>query len=98
MEKEINKADIIARISEKTPFWGHDLVAKVVNLLLTQMVGTIAKGNRIEVRGFGTFNIHSFPERVGRNPKTGESVLVPEKRNVRFKPGRYLKVQVDSAK
>lgn len=98
MEKEINKVDIIARIAEKNPNWGHDVVAKGVNLILNQMVSTIVSGKRVEVRGFGSFNIHTFSERVARNPKTGESVLVPERRNVRFKPGRELRLDVDAAK
>tara|TARA_E500000331_G_scaffold107860_1_gene104754 strand:- start:1124 stop:1306 length:183 start_codon:yes stop_codon:yes gene_type:complete len=59
------------------------------------MISALSKGNRIEVRGFGTFAVNVRPERLGRNPKTGESVLVPEKKVLHFKCGKDLKKKLN---
>ncbi|MCP4042026.1 MAG: integration host factor subunit beta, partial [Gammaproteobacteria bacterium] len=52
-------------------------------------------GDRIEIRGFGSFSLHHHPARMGRNPKTGEPVSLPEKRVPHFKPGKELSAMVD---
>jgi integration host factor subunit beta len=59
------------------------------------MARTLADGHRIEIRGFGSFALSHRPSRVGRNPKSGEKVQVPEKRVPHFKPGKELRVRVD---
>tara|TARA_E500000178_G_C16473833_1_gene509972 strand:+ start:346 stop:528 length:183 start_codon:yes stop_codon:yes gene_type:complete len=59
------------------------------------MVSALSKGNRIEVRGFGTFAVNIRPERQGRNPKTGESVFVPEKKVLHFKCGKELRKKLN---
>jgi integration host factor subunit beta len=56
----------------------------------------LVKGQRIEIRGFGSFQINYRPPRTGRNPKSGEKVPVPEKFVPHFKPGRELRKRVDS--
>ena len=58
---------------------------------------TLSEGHRIEIRGFGSFSLSHRPPRVGRNPKSGERVLVPEKRVPHFKPGKELRERVDAA-
>ena len=55
----------------------------------------LATGERIEIRGFGSFSINHRPPRIGRNPRSGESVAVPEKRVPHFKPGKALREAVD---
>ena len=65
-----------------------------VRALLDFMVLSLAEGKRIEIRGFGSFAVNIRPARVGRNPKTGASVLVPEKRVPHFKCGKDLKLQL----
>ena len=59
------------------------------------MAQTLASGERIEIRGFGSFSLHYRPSRVGRNPKTGEPVSLPEKYVPHFKPGKELRDRVD---
>ena len=57
----------------------------------------LSTGKRIEIRGFGSFSLHKRPQRMGRNPKTGESVALAEKHVPHFKPGKELRDRVDSA-
>ena len=56
----------------------------------------LARGHRIEIRGFGSFSINRRPPRMGRNPRSGESVAIPEKRVPHFKPGKALREAVDA--
>ena len=66
-----------------------------VKTMLDAMSQTLATGNRIEIRGFGSFSINRRPPRLGRNPRSGESVQIPEKRVPHFKPGKALREAVD---
>jgi len=68
-----------------------------VRTLLDAMTRTLVEGRRIEIRGFGSFALSTRPPRTGRNPKSGEAVLVPEKRVPHFKPGKELRQRVDQA-
>ena len=80
---------------------GTQLVAKdvehSVKVLVDTMTRSLAKGQRIEIRGFGSFDLNHRPARVGRNPKTGDKVEVPEKYVPHFKPGKELRERVDQA-
>jgi len=69
--------------------------AKAVKTVLDAMSEALVKGHRIEIRGFGSFTINRRPPRVGRNPRSGESVQIPEKRVPHFKPGKALREAVD---
>src|SRR5690606_22780778 len=69
-----------------------------VKTILDAMAKTLASGNRIEIRGFGSFALSYRPPRIGRNPKSGEKVLVPEKRVPHFKPGKQLRERVDAGR
>lgn len=66
-----------------------------VKVLVDTMTRALAKGQRIEIRGFGSFDLNYRPPRKGRNPKTGESVEVPAKHVPHFKPGKELRERVD---
>jgi len=66
-----------------------------VKTILDAMNEALARGHRIEVRGFGSFSVNYRPPRQGRNPRTGDSVAIPEKRVPHFKPGKALRVAVD---
>lgn len=96
MSEGMTRSQLIARLAEKFP----QLVAKdaefAVRTILDAMSDTLAEGNRIEIRGFGSFALSHRPPRVGRNPKSGESVMVPEKRVPHFKPGKNLRERVDA--
>ncbi len=91
----MTKSELIARLAERYP----QLIAKdadfAVNTILDAMTQSLASGQRIEIRGFGSFALNTRPPRVGRNPKSGEKVLVPEKRVPHFKAGKELRERVD---
>ncbi|HMN82738.1 MAG TPA: integration host factor subunit beta [Burkholderiaceae bacterium] len=93
----MTKSELIARLAERYP----QLVAKdaefAVKTILDAMARALADGHRIEIRGFGSFALSYRPPRVGRNPKSGERVQVPEKRVPHFKPGKELRERVDAA-
>ena len=93
----MTKSDLIARLAERFP----QLVAKdadfEVKMILDAMSEALAKGDRIEIRGFGSFALNYRPPRVGRNPKSGDKVSVPEKWVPHFKAGKELRERVDSA-
>ena len=69
-----------------------------VNLLLGYLSDSLAKGERIEIRGFGSFSLHHHNPRNAHNPKTGEKVIAKEKSRVHFKPGKELRQRVDDSK
>ena len=91
----MTKSELIDRLAAHYP----QLVAKdaefAVRTILDAMARTLTEGRRIEIRGFGSFALSSRPPRVGRNPKSGEKVMVPEKRVPHFKPGKDLRERVD---
>ena len=93
----MTKSDLIARLAERLP----QLVAKdadfAVKMILDAMSEALAKGDRIEIRGFGSFSLNYRPPRVGRNPKSGDKVSVPEKWVPHFKAGKELRERVDIA-
>ena len=93
----MTKSDLIARLAERFP----QLVAKdadfAVKMILDAMSEALAKGDRIEIRGIGSFSLNYRPPRVGRNPKSGDKVSVPEKWVPHFKAGKELRERVDLA-
>ena len=94
----MTKSELIARLSERHPH----LVAKdaelAVKTILDAMASSLSSGQRIEIRGFGSFTLNYRPPRVGRNPKTGGKVNVPEKHVPHFKAGKELRERVDYTK
>ena len=74
-----------------------DVDAAVRNLV-EQMSDALARGGRIEIRGFGSFSLHYLPPRRGRNPKTGETLHLAGRHVPHFKPGRRLRDRVDGAR
>lgn len=90
----MNRSDLINRLAELHP----QLLAKdaelAVKTILDAMSGTLARGGRIEVRGFGSFGINYRPPRQGRNPKNGDQVQVPAKYVPHFKAGNELRERV----
>ncbi len=92
----MTKSELISELAAKQPQLDYRDVELAVKELLTQMSGALAAGQRIEVRGFGSFSLHYRPPRVGRNPKTGASVTVADKYVPHFKPGKELRERVNS--
>jgi integration host factor subunit beta len=91
----MTKSELITRLAGRYP----QLVAKdaelAVNAIFNAMSSALVGGQRIEIRGFGSFGANYRPPRTGRNPKTGEKVLVPEKHVPHFKAGKELRYRVD---
>lgn len=91
----MTKSELIERIAYKQDHLPAKDVEAAVKLVLEQMSEELAQGNRIEIRGFGSFSLHYRSPRVGRNPKTGESVELPGKYVPHFKPGKELRSRVN---
>lgn len=91
----MTKSELIARLAQRYPQLGAKDADDAVKTILEAMTKTLEEGHRIEIRGFGSFAINRRPPRVGRNPKSGEKVMVPEKRVPHFKAGKELRQQVD---
>lgn len=89
-------ADVFAEKNSDSNLQGKDIEYSV-KVLVDTMTRSLAKGQRIEIRGFGSFDLNDRPARIGRNPKTGERVEVPAKRVPHFKPGKELRERVDIA-
>jgi integration host factor subunit beta len=91
----MTKSELISQLAAKQPQLDYRDVELAVKELLAQMSSALASGERIEVRGFGSFSLHYRPPRIGRNPKTGASVAVSDKYVPHFKPGKELRERVD---
>jgi len=92
----ITRSELIDALVDKQPHLGARDVELAVKAVLEKMGQSFEEGNRIEIRGFGSFSLHYRPARIGRNPKTGESVEVEDKFSPHFKPGKELKERVDA--
>jgi integration host factor subunit beta len=90
----MNSTDLAIKLSEKENIPAKD-AKRIVDLLFGAMQEAFEKGERIEIRGFGTFAIRHYRNRRGRNPKTGQSVDVPPKKVPFFKVGKELKERVN---
>ena len=91
----MTKTDLIERVSMKTSILTKKQTEIVVNILFDSIKEALAAGDKIEIRGFGSFRIRSRRNREGRNPKTGQTVEVPDKKVPFFKAGKELKGLVD---
>lgn len=93
----MTKSELISLLAAKQPQLDYRDVELAVKELLEQMSVALSSGDRIEVRGFGSFSLHYRPPRTGRNPKTGASVQVPDKFVPHFKPGKELRERVNNS-
>ena len=91
----MNRSELIHSIAERLPEIPEQDVEQAIKALLEQLSSSLAEGNRCEIRGFGTFSIHTRSARVGCNLKTGQLVALPEKSTPHFKPGKLLKELVN---
>lgn len=92
---QMTKSELIEALVLRHPHLRSEDVDLGVKSLLEQMSTALAEGERIEIRGFGSFSLHYRPPRIGRNPKTGESVALPGKHVPHFKPGKELRERVN---
>lgn len=94
----MTRAELIQKLAEANPRLTLQDVDLAVRTILDTMSQTLARGGRIEIRGFGSFGLNHRPPRKGRNPKTGAAVHVPAKYTPHFKPGKELRERVDATK
>ncbi len=92
----MTKSELIDVLARRQPHLKADDVDMSVKALLEMMSTSMTQGERIEIRGFGSFSLHFRPPRIGRNPKTGDSVALPGKYVPHFKPGKELRDRVNS--
>lgn len=90
----MTKSELIELLAQRQAHLKGEDVDLAVKTLLEMMGSALASGERIEIRGFGSFSLHYRPPRVGRNPKTGASVALPAKHVPHFKPGKELRERV----
>lgn len=86
------KLDIINTVADKTGV-SKQKAEEVVESLFNAMKDSLAKGNRIELRGFGVFTVKSRKKGIGRNPRTGKEVPIPSGKTIRFKPGKEIQAK-----
>lgn len=91
----MTKSELIERLSQRQPQLPAKDADLAVNTILDAMTEALVAGSRIEIRGFGSFSLNERPSRIGRNPKSGEKVLVPAKKVPHFKAGKELRERVD---
>jgi integration host factor beta subunit len=86
----LTKRELVIQVASKLGLTQND-VAEVVQTMFDTITDTLVDGERLEIRNFGVFEVKARDSRVGRNPRTGEEVPIPEKRVASFKPGKVLK-------
>ena len=91
----MTRSDLVEELAARFAQLAHRDAETAVKTILDAMSDALVQGHRIEIRGFGSFSVNRRPPRMGRNPRSGESVAVPEKRVPHFKPGKALREAVD---
>ncbi|MDR2366298.1 MAG: integration host factor subunit beta [Zoogloeaceae bacterium] len=91
----MTKSELIERLAGRFPQLAAKDADDVVKMMLNVMSNALIVGTRIEIRGFGSFSLNYRPSRLGRNPKSGQQVVVPEKWVPHFKAGKELRERVD---
>lgn len=92
----MTKSELIERLSMRYPSLRAQDVEEAVKLMIEKVCQSLEKGDRVEIRGFGSFSLHYRDARTGRNPKTGDSVKVPAKSIPYFRAGKELRERVDA--
>ena len=87
----MTKSELIARLAEANPHLYHRDIERIVTTIFDEITAALADGDRVELRGFGAFSVKERGSRVGRNPRTGDSVDVPAKYIPYFKTGKQLR-------
>ena len=91
----MTRSDLVEELAARFSQLTHRDAEYAVKAILDAMSEALVRGHRIEIRGFGSFSINRRPPRIGRNPRSGESVAIPEKRVPHFTPGKALRDAVD---
>ena len=91
----MTKSELILRLAERNPHLYHRDVERIVTTIFDEITEALARGDRVELRGFGAFSIKQRDARIGRNPRTGESVSVNEKAVPFFNTGKQLRERLN---
>lgn len=91
----MTRSELIAALAERHPHLLHRDAERIVATVFDEITGALARGDRVELRGFGAFSVKRRDARVGRNPRTGESVQVDEKFIPAFKTGKALREKLN---
>ena len=92
----MTRSDLIEAFADRFPQLQRNQAEVAVRIMLDAMNGALVTGQRIEIRGFGSFSVTYRAPRMGRNPRSGERVAIPEKRTPHFKPGKALRNSVNA--
>ena len=92
----MTKSELILRLAESNPHLYHRDVERIVTAIFDEITSALSHGDRVELRGFGAFSVKRRDARVGRNPRTGESVRVARKHVPFFKTGKKLRERLNS--
>ncbi len=90
------KSELILRLAEANPHLFQRDVERIVTTVFEEISNALARGDRVELRGFGAFSVKQRPARTGRNPRTGDTVQVAEKRVPFFKTGKELRERLNA--
>lgn len=89
------KSELIQKIADENPHLYQRDVERIVGTIFNEIIGALAQGKRVELRGFGAFSVKKRDARVGRNPRSGEQVVVDEKHVPFFKVGKLLRERLN---
>jgi integration host factor subunit beta len=89
------KSELVLRLAQRYPHLFHRDVERIVSAVLDEIAVSLADGKRVELRGFGVFSVKVRSSRTGRNPRTGQSVRVGEKRSPFFRTGKELRERLN---
>ena len=92
----MTKSELILRLAEANPHLFHRDVERIVTTIFDEVTEALARGDRVELRGFGAFSVKQRDARTGRNPRTGESVAVVDKIIPFFKTGKQLRERLNA--
>ena len=93
----MTKSELINRLADEHPHLYHRDVERIVSAIFEEISAALARGQRVELRGFGAFSVKQREARVGRNPRTGEAVDVAEKHIPFFKTGKQLRERLNTS-
>ena len=91
------RSELLQKLADENPDLKPHEIEKIVDLFFNQIIQRLADGGRVELRGFGAFSTRARKSRTGRNPRTGESVEVAEKRVPYFKPGKEIRDKLNAS-
>lgn len=89
------KSELVQKLADQNPHLYHRDVEAIVNAILDEISDAMARGDRVELRGFGAFSVKHRPARTGRNPRTGDQVQVEEKSTPFFKTGKEMRERMN---